>query len=379
VKILVVGAGVGGLAFAALARRPGVEIELIDRAGEGDPSGYAISLYPNGSRVLHGLGVYDAFVERSAEFRFYDVHDGRGVLLHRFDMRPIEDRHGKIGQIARGNLIELLRASAPDIPLRRNLSVSEIRASGDRVWTRFSDDSEGEWDAVIVADGMRSFTRDLLFEYQPRHETGWGLWVWWSDRSNVPADTVSEYWGLGRFAGTYPTPERVGAVLAGPRALLNPHVIDGKGERVREHFTGLGGAAAELVATFPDQTAGLFYRDLSDVRSREWFRGRVALLGDSACSFLPTAGIGASMALESAAVLADELSRTNAQFLPQAFSLYEKRRKKRSETGQDDARALAAWLSTSSAALAWTRDQFLRFSSENSLAATVARSLEEPI
>ncbi|HET6408202.1 MAG TPA: NAD(P)-binding protein, partial [Chthoniobacteraceae bacterium] len=84
-KILVVGAGVGGLAFAALARRRGVEIELIDRAGEHDLTGYAISLYPTGSRVLHGLGVYDEFVERSSEFRFYEVHDGRGTLLHRFD------------------------------------------------------------------------------------------------------------------------------------------------------------------------------------------------------------------------------------------------------------------------------------------------------
>ena len=378
-KILVVGAGVGGLAFAALARRRGVEIELIDRAGEHDLTGYAISLYPTGSRVLHGLGVYDEFVERSSEFRFYEVHDGRGTLLHLFDMQPISERHGKIGQLARGDLLALLRSAAPEISLRRNLSVHEIRTSEDRVWTRFSDGSESEWDAVIAADGMRSQTRDLLFEYQPRHETGWGMWVWWTDRPNLPPETVAEYWGLGRFAGVYPTADRIGAVLAGPRALLNSHVVDGKGQRVREHFAVLGGEAAELVASFPDETEDLFYRDLSDLRCQSWSCGRVVLLGDSACSFLPTAGVGASMALESAAVLADELSRTNARFLPEAFALYEKRRKKRSEAAQDDSHALAAWLSTSSAALAWTRDQFLRFSSGNSLAATVARSLEEPI
>jgi FAD-dependent urate hydroxylase len=378
-RILVIGAGIGGLAFAALARRREVEFQLIDRAGEEEPSGYAISLYPTGARVLHGLGVYDAFVKRSAEFRFYDVHDGRGTLLHRFDMRPISDRHGKIGQIARGDLIALLRSAAPEIPLRRNLTVTEIRQQDGRVWTRFSDGSEDEWDAVIAADGMRSKTRDFLFEFQPRHETGWGMWVWWTDVGGLAGDTVSEYWGVGRFAGVYPTRERVAACLAGPRALLNPHVVDGKGSRVRELFTGLEGRAAALVETFPDNTEGLFYRDLSDHRSREWFRGRVALLGDAACSFLPTAGIGASMALESAAVLADELSRTNARFLPRAFALYEKRRKGRSEKEQDESHNLAAWLSTSSAALAWTRDQFLRFASANSLAASVARSLEEPI
>jgi FAD-dependent urate hydroxylase len=378
-KILIAGAGIGGLAFAALARRKGMSLELIDRAGEHDPAGYAISLYPTGSRVLHGLGVYDEFVERSAEFRYYDVHDGRGALLHRFDMRPISERHGKIGQLARGDLVALLRSAAPEIPLRRNLTITEIRSQGERVWTRFSDGTEDEWDAVVAADGRRSQTRDFLFDFQPRHETGGGMWVWWTDLPHLPSDTVSEFWGLGRFAGIYPTADRVGAVVAGPRALLNPHVVDGKGHRVRECFTGLDGVAAELVKTFPDKTEGLFYRDLSDHRSREWFRGRVVLLGDSACSFLPTAGVGASMALESAAVLADEISRANARFLPQAFALYEKRRKGRSESAQDDSHALAAWLTTSSAALAWTRDQFLRFASANSLAATVARSLEEPI
>ncbi len=44
-------------------------LELIERSGENDPAGYAISLYPTGSRVLHGLGVYEEFVERSSEFR----------------------------------------------------------------------------------------------------------------------------------------------------------------------------------------------------------------------------------------------------------------------------------------------------------------------
>jgi 2-polyprenyl-6-methoxyphenol hydroxylase-like FAD-dependent oxidoreductase len=299
--------------------------------------------------------------------------------LNRFDMRPISERHGKIGQIARGDLLALLRSAAPEIPLRRNLSVTEIRPRGDRVWTRFSDGSESEWDAVVAADGMRSQTRDMLFDFQPRYETGCGMWVWWTDLPNRPADTVSEYWGLGRFAGIYPTAERTGAVLAGPRALLNQHVVDGEGRRVREQFSSLGGEAAELVETFPDETEGLFYRDLSDHRSRVWHNSRVVLLGDSACSFLPAAGVGASMALESAAVLADELSRTNARFLPEAFTLYEKRRKARSEAAQDDSHKLAAWLSTSSAALAWTRDQFMKLASEHSLEASVARSLEDPI
>jgi len=52
-------------------------------------------------------------------------------------------------------------------------------------------------------------------------------------------------------------------------------------------------------------------------------------LDDAAAGFLPTAGIGASMAMESAAALDDELARTDSRFVPQALQLYEKRRKHR--------------------------------------------------
>lgn len=378
-KILVVGAGIGGLALAALARQRGVTVHIIERAAETDPAGYVIALYPAGSRVLHGLGVHDEFLARSAEFRFYDVHDGRGALLHRFDLRPVSERHGKIGQLPRAALTALLRSAAPDIPLRRGLSLAALQDRGDRVYTRFTDGSEDEWDAVIGADGIRSQTRRLAFEHEPEFETGWGLWVWWTDLPAVPRDTVSEYWGLGRFAGLYPTPDGVGAMAAGPRALLNEHAVNGEGKWVRQQFEDLEGGAAELLATFPDDTTGLFYRGLNDHCCRAWTRGRLALLGDAACSFLPAAGIGASMALESAAVMADELSRTNARFLPKAFALYEKRRRTRAENAQQDSHKLAAWLATNSPALAWTRDQFLRWASDHSLLTSIEKNLEDPL
>ena len=44
--------------------------------------------------------------------------------------------------------------------------------------------------------------------------------------------------------------------------------------------------------------------------------GRVVLLGDAAAGFLPTAGIGAGMALESALALTKELTRTDAKDIP---------------------------------------------------------------
>lgn len=58
---------------------------------------------------------------------------------------------------------------------------------------------------------------------------------------------------------------------------------------------------------------------LSDHHVKTWCRGRMVLMGDSACAFLPTTGVGASMVLESAAVLAYELSRADLKFIERSL------------------------------------------------------------
>ncbi len=377
-NILIVGAGIGGMALAALLKQRGVGCSIVERAGSFDHAGYMLALYPMGSRILHGLGLFEEFRQRSAPFKTYEVHNGQGELLHRFDVSPMSEQLGYTGQLLRKDLVEMLRSAAQDVPLRMGLGLEHLEQKDGSVHVRFTDGSTGQYDAVIGADGIHSRTRRIIFGSEPDHETGWGLWVWWTNL-NVSRETIREFWGRGRFVGLYPTPSLIGAVAAGPRSLIAPEAVDGDGTKVRDAFSSMGGVAADIISGFPDKTDGLFFWNLNDFRSRRWVSGRVALLGDAACAFLPTAGVGASMALESAAVMADELTRTNAEFLPKAFELYEKRRKHRAEMAQDDSRKLAVWMSAESAPLVWTRDQFMKLATMESFAKNILQSLSEPI
>lgn len=377
-KILIVGAGVGGMALAGLLRQRGIECEVIERAAETRDKGHVITLYPMGSRILHGLGAFGSFRERSAPFRKYEVFNGQGELLHAFDLAGIEAEFGYTGQISRGDLVALLHEHAPDVPVRFHTGLGHLEQTADGVEVRYMDGSRKIYDGVVAADGGQSKVRRIVFGEEPDYDMGWGLWVWWTNAS-VPPDTVQEYWGKGRFLGTYPTRSAVGAVAAGPTDLVSPGAISSDGRKLREVFRGLNGAAAALAATIPDDLAGMGFWHLGDYRSRRWTHQRVALLGDAACSFLPTAGVGASMALESAAVMAEELTRCDSASLPRAFKLYEKRRRHRAEDAQDESRKLAVWLAAEAAPLVWTRDQFLKLASTDALARTVSRSLSEPI
>jgi 2-polyprenyl-6-methoxyphenol hydroxylase-like FAD-dependent oxidoreductase len=377
-NLLIAGAGIGGMALAGLLRQRGIGCELVERSEDFLQAGYVVTLYPMGARVLHGLGVFEAFEKVSSPFRAYEVYNGGGELLHRFDASSISEAFGYTGQIRRGDLISLLRDAAPDVPLRMGVSVERIEQSGRRVEAGLSDGTSGLYDAVIGADGIHSNVRRVVFGEEPDRETGWRLCVWWS-AVDIPLDTVREYWGKGRFVGVYPTPSGTAAVAAAPCHLLGPAVSGGRGGNVRELFDGMAGGALEAIQGFPDETAGLFTARLADFRSARWVHRRVALVGDAACAFLPVAGVGASMALESAAVMADELSRADAAAIPGAFDFYQLRRRQRVESAQDEARKLLVWMAAESSPLVWTREQFVRHASSDTLVRMIARSLETPI
>jgi 2-polyprenyl-6-methoxyphenol hydroxylase-like FAD-dependent oxidoreductase len=96
--------------------------------------------------------------------------------------------------------------------------------------------------------------------------------------------------------------------------------------------------------------------DIEEVHQPAWVRGRVVLLGDAAHALTPNMGQGAGMAMEDAAVLAEELAAASrgTKPLPAALGDYVTRRRARVDTvmrlsreiGEEGQRVgrLACWL-----------------------------------
>lgn len=378
-KIIISGAGIGGLALAALLRQRGGEVELFERAPDFDHSGYMLGLYPVGARVLHGLGLMEEFLAVSAPFNTYTVCNGHGEEIHTYRLDTMMAQFGHNGCLMRGELLRLLRSRCAEVPLHFDIAVTDFEEAGDQVAVTLSDGSTRTCDLLIGADGIHSAVRRKMFGVHPDHDTGWGCWVWIARGTQRPETVTKEYWGAGRFLGVYPIKGAVGVVAAGLSKDIGPETSGRDGRKVKEHFAPMGEGIADVMAELPDDLANVFWWNLADYRSPSWAKGRVALLGDSACAFLPTAGVGASMALESAAVMNDELSRTDARFLPGALARYETRRRKRAEGFQDDSRRLASMMNVTSAPMAWGRDQLMKFYTLEMLAQTIAKSLADPI
>lgn len=378
-RVLIVGAGVAGMTLAALMEHRPVQVTVVERSPSFDHAGYMLGLWPLGYRVLHGLALYERFAAETIPGSDYEVRDGDGELVKRWSMAPIADRFGPNLSCTRPQLIKLLRERVDDADLRLGTGLEDLEEREDEVEAVFDDGSRGTFDLVVGADGLHSRVRSLLFGDQPFFHTGWGGWVWWVGLASIPEGTFVEHWGAGRFVGAYPTRDGGGVFAGAPLGEGFEEPGPGRRERVLERLSGMGEMVDGWLDEMPDDDAEMFFWRLEDVRSAEWTRGRVVLLGDSAAAFLPTAGIGASMAMESAAVLADELSRTDARSVERALDLFVKRRRERVERIQDDSRRLARAMFVKSGTIAHIRDLATRFYSLERLAGSIAHAFAEPI
>jgi FAD-dependent urate hydroxylase len=377
-RTLIIGAGIAGLTLAALMRQRGETPVIIEREDAIADKGYMLGLYPMGARVLYGLGLHEKYMDSSTSMFHYNIGNGKGEIICEYSLQDVAQRYGPIQGISRGQLVNLLLEGLDDLPIHFGTTATALRQRGEVVEVEFSDGSSADFDLVVAADGLHSDTRRMILnknEYA-YWSTGWGGWVFWADPGETQSDTYTEYWGAGRFLGLYPVKDHLGIFIGGPTSTTQETSMENFTERVMERFEHpvlLGGN--DLKPDSPDP----FFWDFHDCRSAVWRKGRIVLLGDAATGFIPTAGVGATMAMESAAALNDELSRTDARRVEQALDLYEKRHRKRVEAAQESSRQIGRMMFVNSPLLAWGRDRLLNFYTIEELVRAIAKLADEPI
>jgi 2-polyprenyl-6-methoxyphenol hydroxylase-like FAD-dependent oxidoreductase len=377
-RVLIVGAGIAGLTLAGLLRQRGIAADIVERAPDIERAGYVLGLYPLGSRILYGLGVHRSFVARSEPLETYTVAGGNGRVIKSFDFQPLNEKFGEVRMLARGELLRLLARAAGDCRIRMGVTATDIVPHEERIQVATSDGNESDYDLVVGADGIHSQIREFVSPATETFDSKWACEAFWLEHAAIADRSVFEQWGSGRFAGFYPAPGKVGVIAAAPGRVLGRSAAPGERRRLQRAFRRMKGPARDALISAGDAPEA-FHWKLEDRRARDWVKGRVALIGDAACAFLPTAGIGASMAMESAAVLADELSRAGAAEIPNALANYERRRRKRVEAAQEDSRKLARWMFASRGPMSWLRNRALRFMTLESLAKNIVKMLDEPI
>jgi 2-polyprenyl-6-methoxyphenol hydroxylase-like FAD-dependent oxidoreductase len=190
--------------------------------------------------------------------------------------------------------------------------IAAVEDRGQQVSVRFAGGGEESFDLLIVAEGLRSRTRGLVFDdVDIRHL---GLYIAWFPiprrRDDVDTWRILHAPG-GRVVSLRPAPDVMRAML-------------------RERFAGIGWQTRRIIDGLDPET--LEFQPVAQVRAPTWSRGRVVLLGDAAYAPSPLTGQGTSLALIGAYLLAGELGRGDD--LGAALGRYEGLMRPRAEAAQ---------------------------------------------
>jgi 2-polyprenyl-6-methoxyphenol hydroxylase-like FAD-dependent oxidoreductase len=344
-RVLIVGAGVGGLATGIAMRRCGIASEVVELHERPPVVGVGLTLLGPTLRALAMLDLLDVIVARGWGMDELLFCDASGTIFDTVEIPRLNGPRypGQVG-ILRPELHAVLAdaARAAGVPVRHNLTVAALQPGADGVEATLSDGTRSVFDLVVGADGIRSRVRQLFFPDAPEPEFR-GQAVWRAVLDRPPELTRYHlFYGPTTKAGINPVSDTKLYVL------LVQNVPDAKRpdprrlpELLRALLAGYGSPLAELVPNIRDPTA-IDYRPLETILiPRPWYRGRVVLVGDAAHSMTPHLASGAGMAIEDGIVLSEELAVGDA--IDAALERFMERRWERCRTVVENSAQISDW------------------------------------
>ncbi|QRE75630.1 flavin-dependent oxidoreductase [Methylobacterium aquaticum] len=349
-RVLIVGAGIGGLATALMLHRRGIRATIVEQASEVREVGVGINTLPHAIRELAELDLLpalDRVAIRTKELAYYN-RQGQEVWR---EPRGIEAGH-PVPQfsIHRGRLQAVLYDAVrerlgPDA-VRTGLALSGFLQDEGGVTAHFTDSLKGDAgrtiraDVLVACDGIHSVVRKKFFpdEGPPRWDgvlmwrgaTEWGPWG--------DGRTMAIGGGMGAKCVLYPIAE-----AGNGRQLMNWVVFvkmaDGKvSPPPKESWSRPAHRSQVLpyarrfalpdfdLAALVEATPQIFEYPMCDRDPLpRWTHGRVTLLGDAAHPMYPVGSNGASQAILDARALGDALARSEHPM--QALHAYEAERR----------------------------------------------------
>ena len=331
-KVVIIGAGMGGLATGIALRQAGYQVEIYDRVSDLRPAGAGISLWSNGVKVLNRLGLGKQIASIGGKMDRMTYYSKTGEVLTDFSLSPLIEEVGQRPYpVARTDLQGMLlnEFGAENVKLKSKcVAVEQDAHSATAI---FEDGRKATGDILIAADGTHSIIRKYVLGYQvERRYVGYVNWNGLVSASEdlAPLDTWVIYVGEHKRASMMP--------VGGDRFYFFFDVPLPKGtvsqpEQYREELTGFFPDWAQPVQTLiqrlePLKTNRVEIHDIAPLQTL--VKGRIALLGDAAHGTAPDLGQGGCQAMEDALVLTNFLLSTNIS-VEDALKRYECNRKDR--------------------------------------------------
>ncbi len=331
--VVIVGAGIPGLALAAALQERKISTVLLDGRRSVDTSPRGLTLQPNGMEALDKLGVIDRVGRAGPKTSIFEIRSWTGELLLEVDYGLLDHPFNYLLTVNFSDLDRLLRERAEGMGAEIVWGARFQGLQGkDGTVEGVVFESEGNKQqltasVVVGADGPQSRVRAALGARVQTHKY----------KDAFMAGLVGPVNGLEGRARQYQNPGKMlGLMPGGSSTSLHYCVGPRSFEEVKQ--PGLDQFKAEIISAAPeleesirsvDGWARFSYFMPTWIRVEKWVWNGVALLGDSAHAFHPHSGQGLNLSLQDALVLADVVENCSrkSNFTARALGEYEEKRK----------------------------------------------------
>jgi len=342
--VVVIGAGLGGLAAAVAADRAGHTVTVLERAPQLREAGAGIGIMPNGVLALDALGLGEPVRAQTGPLDAGGgMRDRHGKPLLTADMAAVSKQAGAPLVVVRRSWLHglLVDALAPGTVLT-DTPVHSLYNAGDHIELR-TGGGPVHADAVIVADGAHSTLRAALLPDHPG-VAGTGEYA---ARAIAPAAPAGVEMAVGEFVD-HRTGDRFGCMPLADGGVYWYATWHGQApadpaERhrwLRERRAGWHAAAVALIDATPAESVHVAEIQQLVTPLPTLAIGRVALLGDAGHAMTPDLGQGACQAFEDAVTLGVVLEGATARDVPEAFRRYDALRRPRTSALQRKSRCM---------------------------------------
>jgi 2-polyprenyl-6-methoxyphenol hydroxylase-like FAD-dependent oxidoreductase len=347
-RILIAGGGIAGpcLAFWLTKTSLDISIVVIERSPFPRSTGQAIDIRGPAVKIIQQMGLEETIKSKHTGETGTAFVDSDGKIIAQFESTGDTSRQSATSEF------EILRAELADVFLKATEGKSNIKyvygdsikgleQDGADVWVTFDKRKQERFDVVVAGDGQGSKTRSFMFD----------------------KETLADpYNFLGQYAAFFTIPSRandaktwrIHAEPKGRSISLRPHRHEGscgaylvvtqpaRGNRdpaieeamkegpnaikkiLHEYFKDAGWEVKRVLEGM-DQSDDFYFDQVAQVKLPKWTNGRCVLIGDAGFAPTPISGQGTSLAIESAYVLAGELSKVRSSVdIPTALENYEK-------------------------------------------------------
>jgi 2-polyprenyl-6-methoxyphenol hydroxylase-like FAD-dependent oxidoreductase len=325
-KILVIGAGVSGLAICYWLQRFGFSPALIEKSPCIRKGGQGVDIRGAAIDIVKKMGIYEKICKMRTTVEYGRQVDVMGNTLHEEQAEKFGYRQNDDAEILRGDLVEILIKQIERVPCHFNQSVDNIEQNDDGVTVYFKDGKTEHYDLVIGADGVRSSIRRMAFDKDEYELVN--LWACvgifsipnYLNLNHTDVQCESHQKAIFMNSDKNPNIAQVGLVFRPQQDLTDLRDESKQKQILREAFHDFGWEA-EKILELMSGSDDFYFDSVTQVKMRSWTKGRVALLGDAGYCPSPFSGQGSNLALIGAYILAGELKTAKGNY-KHAFNRY---------------------------------------------------------